>query len=378
MSKSERIRSWLVERALPLWATAGVDPAGGFTERLHRDGRPDLSAPKRVRVQARQIYVYSHAHLLGLYPEGAMLARRGFEYVQAVAAGPARDGSFVHIIDREGQVLDARRDTYDHAFMLFAFGWLYRAAPAEDVLRALDAAADAIEHILKHPGEGYREDDRDRPGPRRQNPHMHLFEAFLSAFAATKEQRFFDRAAAIYDLFALRLYDRDHGALVEFFTGDWKPAPGETGRIIEPGHHFEWVWLLHQFAKAAGRAPPTEAAGLYAFGRKYGIEAGSGLAVDEVWLDGRSKKTTKRCWPQTEALKAEIALAEAAGSPMPARADAIVDNLFTYYLDKGHPGGWNDVVDEANRPVSEFMPASTLYHVFLAFAEYLRVAAPAP
>ena len=27
-------------------------------------------------------------------------------------------------------------------------------------------------------------------------------------------------------------------------TTEWNPAPGMPGRIVEPGHQFEWAWLL--------------------------------------------------------------------------------------------------------------------------------------
>jgi mannose/cellobiose epimerase-like protein (N-acyl-D-glucosamine 2-epimerase family) len=370
---SQKVRRWLTGKALPLWSSAGVDPEGGFTERLTMTGAPDFGAAKRVRVQARQIYVFSHASLIGLWPAGADLARRAFEFIQRTARRD--DGAFVHLLDRRGRVLDAKCDTYDHAFLLYAFGWLYCASGAPEVRQAIEDIAATIEARLRHPsGQGYLEDEIG-PGPvRRQNPHMHLFEAFLSAYAATGDKRFLERAAAIRALFAARFYDPKARVLREFFTDAWQPASGEDGTILEPGHHCEWAWLLHQFGRAAGTAPPAEAEGLLAFARASGTEPGSGLLHDEVWLGGRVKKASKRCWPQTEALKAEIVTAESEGRPVPARADDIIANLFRYYLDTGCPGGWNDIVDEANQPIAEFMPASTFYHVFLAFAEYLRVA----
>ena len=69
MVTGNRILSWLREDALPLWSSAGLDGgAGGFFDDLTADGDPLQNAPKRLRVQARQIYVFSHAHLLGWIP----------------------------------------------------------------------------------------------------------------------------------------------------------------------------------------------------------------------------------------------------------------------------------------------------------------------
>lgn len=377
MKGSDRIRNWLIEQALPLWSSAGFDvEGGGFVERLDLDGRPDNAAVKRVRVQARQIYVYSHAHILGLWSGGAELAMRAFDFVMRHARHP--DGCFAHLIDRRGTIVDPKRDTYDHAFILLAFAWLFRATNDEKVAQAIRETFHRFEAALLHSsGQGYREDDRDSL-PRRQNPHMHLLEAFLALHDATGEARFLERANIILELFHTHFFDRRANVLREFFEVDWGLVRGERGRTIEPGHHYEWVWLLHRLAQAARTAPPSEIRSLAAFADAHGCEPATGLAFDEVWDDGQAKTASKRSWPQTEALKAELALAEIAGEGITPKADRIVNNIFGYYLSQKVPGGWNDVVDATNLPSATHMPASTFYHVFLAFTEYLRIAESAP
>ena len=57
-----RLKRRMIGEALPLWSTIGWDAAsGGFIDRLHRDGTADVSVPRRVFVQARQIYCYAKA-----------------------------------------------------------------------------------------------------------------------------------------------------------------------------------------------------------------------------------------------------------------------------------------------------------------------------
>src|SRR5262249_31367105 len=76
----QALRQWTVARALPLWSDAGYDHVrGGFQEYLRPDGTPDPSATRRLRVQARQIYVYAHAAALGWYPSGRDIALAGVE-----------------------------------------------------------------------------------------------------------------------------------------------------------------------------------------------------------------------------------------------------------------------------------------------------------
>ena len=55
-----RLSSWLCDAAYPLWSTQGVDPAGGFHERLGQDGKP-LAEPRRSRVNPRQAYCFAVA-----------------------------------------------------------------------------------------------------------------------------------------------------------------------------------------------------------------------------------------------------------------------------------------------------------------------------
>ena len=64
-STQTRARDWLFRQALPLWAQAGVDADGRFVEKLDFDGRPITGLPRRTRVQARQVYVFAEAAVLG-------------------------------------------------------------------------------------------------------------------------------------------------------------------------------------------------------------------------------------------------------------------------------------------------------------------------
>ena len=57
-----KLSHWLCDEALPFWQSRGRDMVfGGVHERLRWAGAPDVATAKRVRVQARQIYCYSHA-----------------------------------------------------------------------------------------------------------------------------------------------------------------------------------------------------------------------------------------------------------------------------------------------------------------------------
>ncbi len=378
---ADHIRNWLAHEALPLWSHAGLDSeAGGFVEKLTLDGRPILDSDKRMRVQARQIYVYSHAHLLGWEPPaggpGALeCARNGFDFLTRQYWH--EDGGFIYSVQRNGGHADTRIESYEQAFAIFAFAWYFRASGdeaaaqwAERTLSFLDDTLGDLDHG------GYRENPA-HDLPRRQNPHMHLLEALLSWHTATGEDIWLRRAGDIIALFRNRFFDAETGTLGEFFNDDWSPAPGTMGKTVEPGHHFEWVWLLHQYARAGGGDIETEASALYRFAEAHGIDTGDGpasaLAYDTVLRHGTSLDENKRLWCQTEAIKAQVARMEFHGDADAAqRLEELLERLFGLYLAVGH-GNWQDHLDKDGRGFAETAPASSFYHLFLCLTEVLRV-----
>jgi mannose-6-phosphate isomerase len=195
-ARKQHVRDWLCRHALPLWLPAAQ---GGFAECLTSEGAPDDEAPRRVMVQARQVYVYSHASILGLMPDAAEAAQKGFDFLLRFGAPDGAAHGFVHALDRQGHVLDGTRDLYDHAFLLLAFSWYYRASREKHAARAMEDVAAAINALRHGSGRGYRENDKGLL-PRRQNSHMHLLEAFLAAHDAG-QGGMFERAGEIIDLF---------------------------------------------------------------------------------------------------------------------------------------------------------------------------------
>ena len=94
-----RLKLRMIDHCLPLWSTEGWDDkAGGFVDRLDVDGRADRLAPRRVFVQARQIYCYAKAAQMGWYPDGRAIALKGLDHLLAKAKGPDGKPGFVHTL----------------------------------------------------------------------------------------------------------------------------------------------------------------------------------------------------------------------------------------------------------------------------------------
>ena len=368
----DEVRRWVFDDLLPVWADAGVDEPGlGFRECLTLEGRPHDPGFKRVRVQGRQIYVYSHAHLLGA-PGALETARRGYEFLLANAW--AVEGGWAKKLDRRGAVLDPTLDLYDNAFVLYGLAWLHRASGDPEPLRWAERTWEAISTRLARPdGLGFQS-MAPSCGEQRQNPHMHLLEAVLALKEATGEERWQAEAVKLSALFAGTLFEPGTGTLVEYFDEDWCPRAGERGRIRDPGHHFEWVWLLHRHDRLTCEHHDRFADALLAFAEAKGLHPATRLAYDEVLNDGAVVTPAHRLWLQTEALKAWLAIGERTGQLNTARIGEIVGQILDRFVAPAPRGCWIDRLDADGRPMVDEVPASIVYHLLLAFTELLRVA----
>lgn len=367
----DAMHSWMFETALPFWAERGVDHRnGGFIEQLTLGGTDAGVDFKRTRLTSRQIYVFAHAATLG-WKEGLELAGMGFDYLTKRFWMPS--GGFARRLTREGAILDETADLYDYAFALFACGWWLRASGERDALAWAHRTLDVIETKLRHPsGVGYWHEERPS-GWRQQNPHMHLLEAALAVYEPSKDERFARLASDVADLFATKFFDVKSRTLGEFFADDWTRAPGDDGRIVEPGHQFEWAWILQNCGRLGIGDYRACARELTAFAEEHGIDAASCATYNQVRDDTKPLDQGSRFWPNTERLKAAVAMFEIDRknpSTVFAQSGSL---LLDRYLSVPTAGTWIETFDANGKPTAKTVPASTLYHVFLAFSEVLRV-----
>lgn len=368
----DNLKTWMIATALPFWATTGIDPRSGvFFERTHPNGAPDLVAPMRVRVQFRQIYTLSHAAVVGWFPDGAAIALAAVEPV--LKTFYRRDGKpgFAHIVATDGQVIDARRDSYDHAFAVLALAWLQRATGDMGVRALLEEVMAFIDTHLMAP-DGALWEGWPHQAPRRQNPQMHWFEAMLALKEAIDHPQAATRASQARHLFETTLFDRATGTIGEYYTDDWRPAPGALGDSVEPGHLAEWTWLLRTHERLFGLPAGPDARTL--LDRAIAcVDPATGLMVDEVDRALAVRRGTRRSWLQTELVKAHLAEAAVGAPGSRAAAIAALETLDRHHLRRPFAAGWIDQLDEAATPVETPVPASILYHVFVAVLEADRV-----
>lgn len=361
----DEVRAWLFGQALPLWAGAGLDREhGGSVEVLSLEGRPGDKPFKRPRVQGRQVYAFTHAHLLGWDGPALEAAEHCWAFLKA--HGQREDGAWIRRMGRAGGAVDATADAYDIGTVLFAIGWRAKAG-APGAMAEAHRSLDALDRLLGlGQGEGWRaaEDDPSLL----LNPHMHLLEAAIE-LADAGDQRFADLAKGMLELFRTRMFDAERGVVLERYGAGWA-QPQE--RIVWPGHQYEWVWILGRASRVLGMDLTAEARALYDFAEAHGLDPDVRLADDELKGEALEPCRTFRAWPQTEALKANLAMFEQ-GLDTRARIAETLAHLLDRYLRMEPLGGWHDRLDVGLKPIAADIPASILYHLVLAFSELLRL-----
>jgi mannose/cellobiose epimerase-like protein (N-acyl-D-glucosamine 2-epimerase family) len=371
-SARSAFRAWMFGHALPFWGSAGHDgPGRGAREHLRLDGTPAGVGFKRMRVQARQVYAFSHAALLG-WQDGERLARDGYGFITRCGRRP--DGGWVRRLSADGSaVLDGAADLYDQAFVLFALAWYARLTRDAEPLQRARGTVEWIRAHMAAPPNGFHNAIPAESGPRQQNPHMHLLEAVLALHETSGDAYYAAFAHELVGLFRRRLFDPATGTLGEFFTHEWLPAPGKEGGHVEPGHHYEWVWLLDRYERQTGGTATVELDRLYQFARAFGTDPVTGMVWDVVGRDGSVRERSARLWPQTESLKAHAVMARRNGGGT-ALIPLVVRNIGTHFLAGCPVGAWVDQLDAAGAPVSDKIPASSLYHVLMSYAELSSLA----
>ncbi|WP_153769510.1 AGE family epimerase/isomerase [Labrenzia sp. CE80] len=375
---SNKLLNWLIDDALPVWSTKGVDRQyGGFYEALELLSGEGCTVPKRARVQPRQIYSFVEAGRLGWNGPVNDLVGGGLDwYLEHYGL---EDGLIAAAVAPDGAVTDTSFDLYNHSFALFGLSQAAEVLPerkTELLARSRDMLA-MLHSQYGHAERGFREKKPDE-APLCSNPHMHMFEASLALEQIDASGPWLALSNEIAGLAMDCFIDPVNGGLREFFDLDWSPMPDDRGRVMEPGHQFEWAWLLVRWGTLRGDARALQMARrLYQIGATRGIDADRQVAIMALNDDFSVRDPLARLWGQTEWIKAAVALAaHSTGIEREVYLQDIIrssDALFLYF-DAAPTGLWKDKLRQDGSFVDEPAPASSFYHIVCAIAELGRFA----
>ena len=293
--------------------------------------------------------------------------------LRQIAWAPDGKPGWIHRIRRDGTIIDNRRDLYDHAFVLHGLAWM-REATGDGVYGDwIEETLAFIDEALRAPAGGWAESDRHEL-PRRQNPHMHFFEASIALYETSGDAAHLARAGELFGLFRTTFFDEKLGLLREYFGREWQLGSEYGSDRIEPGHMMEWVWLIRRFARSSRRRVDDYAPRLFVRSLEIGLDPKTGFLPDETDPDGKPLVDGRRLWVQTEYLKALLVEYEASRDvTLLADADALCTRLFETYLTGTVAGGFRDRFTLGGELFVDHIPASILYHLFAPLIEIHRL-----
>lgn len=368
--EADVLSSWLVQHAYPCWGSRGVDHVrSGFHESLRLDGEPS-GETRRARLYPRQIYAFSVAAELGWAGPAAAVVRRGLDAMLADYRRP--DGLYRGLVAPNGTALVERAVLYDQAFVLLGFAGAHHALSDSS---ARDGARDLLARIhatLRNRHGGF-EESAPSSLPLLANSHMHLLEACLEWMDQDDDRMWSEVAEEIVELALRRFHDPASGFIREFFNRDWTLVPGEDSDVIEPGHQYEWAWLLLRWSQRVHN-PRAHQLALHLIDstEDRGVDHARGVAINGMCGDGRARDARARLWPQAERIKATSLAGEITRQQRYVETANEGIRSLLKYLDTPTRGLWRDTMDERGAFVEQLAPASSFYHIVSAVRAIVR------
>jgi mannose-6-phosphate isomerase len=359
-----------------LCATRGWDAARNRSvERLQADLTPTPLGYRRGLVAGRQLFFFSHAYRLMRDPVYEDRARCLFADL-VNHFWDKTNGGWYFSLDDDNTPHDATKDLYHHAFIMLGLAHYLAIFADKD---ALDWLCKTNELVFRHfslPGGWFAPSTtRDWASLGRnleQNPHMHLLEAYLSSYNATRDDSFLKCSTQIMSIYTELLRTPDGSKVLEHLDENGQPS-GEEGNLMQPGHLYEWYWLVNEYADIAGlpayRATCTP---IMAWADRWGVDPGAGGIYDMVDTGGNVVSNRKRIWPVTECIKALATLARTG------RGEQTYKTLAHWIKFIGEKycttdGTWHEYLNQSLKPDCDYMPMSTPYHVGMAALEVERL-----
>lgn len=367
-------KEWLSKSVFPIWFEIGFDfHTGCFVECFSSQGEPLWSIDRRAMVQARQIYSLVEAVRLNLFEKkkAKELIQKNIYFIIKSYALP--DGAFAHSVDADLKISKSEPDLYTQAFILFGLAKAYEILKDNHLKLVAKKLLDYLNEHRRLKPAGYTE-IKEQKILYQSNPHMHLFEAALAWQAVDSDECWKNFSNDLKQLCVSVFIDPQSGALAEHYSEPWQPQTESGYFIFEPGHHYEWSWLLLKYEQLIQKPVGIASESLFLLAEKYGLNQNRKFVVDEVLSNYQIKKSSSRFWPQCERIKAAVALGVLQPKNLQLSyaeaADQAFESLFKYF-EVPHSGLWQDTLLDSGSFQNQPAKASSLYHIVNAISEYI-------
>lgn len=303
---------------LDFYESVAFDPAGGFFQNFSDDGQVFDAQSRHLVSSTRFVFNYAEAYRRGYGEHYKAWAQHALDYLEQAHF----NGETGHYRWQLGPQEDDRAMAYGHAFVMLAASYGIRIG-LNNAPEILEKAENILERYFYDAESQLYSDERNgdlsQLSPYRgQNANMHLCEAFIAAFHATGEDRFFARADQLARRMAGDMAAQAGGLIWEHYTTDWKidweynkDKPNDLFKPwgFQPGHQVEWSKLLLQLNEIRADVWYVKrATDLFDAAIAKGWDNEFGGLVYGFGPDGRFSDADKYFWVHAEAFAAAYRL----------------------------------------------------------------------
>ncbi len=371
-------RDWLMGKAnalFDLYQANAVNPKGGFFD-LDAAGQP-FGNLRQIHATARMVHCFAIGHKLGR-PGADAIVDHGMNYLWTGHRDTVH-GGYCWSLDDTGYKDDSKQ-AYGHAFVLLAasdakmLGHPLADAMLADITQVIEERFWEKSHGAV--AEEFARDWSKITDYRGQNSNMHLTEALMAAFEATRDRAYLDKALSIASLIIGRHATSLDYAVAEHFDAGWNIDRAYKGSDMfrpagtTPGHWLEWsrlvaqLWVLsgrqHDWLKEAG-------AKLFRAAVTRGWDKDKGGFFYTLDFDSRPALTHKIWWPATEAIGAAAFLAALDPDPFYEEWYRKVWGFSANHFIDPSNGGWFPELDDDLKPFDKFFTGKPdIYHALQA------------
>ncbi|WP_462401435.1 AGE family epimerase/isomerase [Pseudomonas sp. Marseille-QA0332] len=347
ISQLARFARHFSDTIVPLWQGPGWNAEMALPyEALDEQHKPLPVQRYRAMACARQLYLFSsRIGEPGAAERAAALFRSLGQHFH-----DQRQGGWFYSIDAQGRPLDRRKDLYTHAFIVFACAHYWGKVQERLVESTLDTALGIVARRFARADGLYEaslaEDWSDLASGPLQNPQMHLAEALLQTHAVRPERNVERALLQLCEALQRHFVDPRSGVMLE------KPR-GTAGNWFEPGHQFEWFFLLDTSPLLRGTSLHASIARGFEHAEQTGVRDAAVLAMLDT--DDKVLDASQRIWAQAEYVRA-LALRPDSQAKLSRQLQALQARFL-------QPAGWHECLDANGKLSRPDMPSTTPYHL---------------
>ncbi len=244
-------RDALLQDVIPFWMRHSVDTEyGGYLTCLDRFGAV-FDTEKYVWLQARQVWTFSMLYnRVARNPEWLEIAGHGARFLKQHGRDGA--GAWYYALDRQGRPLMQPFSIFSDGFVAMAFSEYARASGDVETRQIADRSYQGFLHRQSCPkGQYSKAVPNARPLMALSLRMMHLnlllemsWQLDASAVQMQGEQ-------CLHEVMTLFL-DADRNLLFENVAPDGSHPDVPEGRMINPGHGLEVLWMVMALAERMG------------------------------------------------------------------------------------------------------------------------------